>query len=379
VRALRSIALAAAVTAAVAAGTGTALADPPTADTPPPVTSIVAVGSDTTTGLFDQFSTDFNAGSPAPSRDLFSWDATPPSGATTTIQSKGTSTTCDITRPNGSGAGISQLQAKLTFTSGGTTYDCVDIARTSRKTQASDGTGLATVLFAKDVVTYAYVTGGNAVSNLTNQELTAIYSCNASLIPGETYPDAPVTWSEVGGTSTAAIVPVLPQASSGTRQSFLTGLGLTYTTPPSCVVNGVSTVDASVIEENEGTNSEFTTANTGVANVIVPFSAGSYIGEVYTKFNTLQSPGNLVLGEVNGISGVTTTHTDNVTAFYALLVRPLNAVVLSTGTSPYVPTYLQPLLGASNNSGWICKTTATTDITDYGFAPASNCGSVTHQ
>lgn len=375
-RALRSIALAAAVTAAVGISAGSALADPPAADNPPPVSWIVAVGSDTTTGLFDQFSTDYDATSP--SRPLASWDAL----GSSPIQSKGAATTpanaCDITRPNGSGAGITQLQAKLTYPA--TTDSCVDIARTSRKLQTSDGTGLASVIFAKDSVGYAYVSGGNAVANLTNTELKGIYDCDAKEI-NSSFPATAVTWAQVGGTGSTPIVPVLPQASSGTRQSFLAGIGVTWTTAPSCVVNGASSVDGTVIEENEGTNSEFTTANTNRANVIVPFSAGSYIGEVYTGFNTLQSPGSLVLGTVNGVSAITATHTDNVTTFYPLLVRPLNAVVEATTASPFVPTNLQALLGASNNSGWICGATAATDIADYGFAtlPAAQCGAVTHQ
>jgi ABC-type phosphate transport system substrate-binding protein len=175
VRALRTVILAGLATATLVASAGAALADPPTGVTPP-VTSIVSVGSDTTEFLSDQFSTDYNATSPT--ADYYSWDATAPSGTSTTINSKN-DTNCDnLTRPNGSGAGITQLQDKLKTTTGAD-Y-CVDIARSSRNIKSSDGAGIASVLFAKDLITYAINSGGNGVTNLTDADLTAIFECNAS-------------------------------------------------------------------------------------------------------------------------------------------------------------------------------------------------------
>jgi hypothetical protein len=47
------------------------------------------------------------------------------------------------------------------------------------------------------------------------------------------------------------------------------------------------------------------------------------------------------------------------------------------GVTPWVPTYPQPLLGASNNTGWICGATAATDITNAGFLTVTNCGFIT--
>lgn len=126
----------------------------------------------------------------------------------------------------------------------------------SRNIKTSDGTGIASVLFAKDLITYSIYNGGNGVTNLTDAQLTAIFSCNARLL-NSTYPVAPVTWNEVGaaGTDTDAIIPVLPQASSGTRQQWLADIAVT--TPGTCVVNGANASGAA-IEENEGTNAEFT-------------------------------------------------------------------------------------------------------------------------
>jgi len=371
VRALRSIAVAGAALVTLATGIGAASADPTVT---PATTDIVAVGSDTIQSLFDQFSTDYNATSPT--HKLYSYEAT----GSSTITTKNNDANCTITRPNGSGAGISQLTQNLKTADGN---PCVDIGRASRNIKSSDGTGLAAVQFARDLITYSYSTGGHAVTNLTSAQLTAIFNCSDATLGGT---GTPVTWNEVGGTSTDAIIPVLPQASSGTRSTWLADLGETWTTPPSCIVNGASSVDSSVIEENEGTNSEFTSANASVSDVIFPFSAGDYVGEVYTHTNS-QSPGNLVLGSINSIAPLTASNTINVSGFGTAYIRTLFAVVLSSGASPWVPTYLQPLLGASNNTGWVCKGSATTvgtgpyDTTQAGFAPITGltCGAVTHQ
>jgi ABC-type phosphate transport system substrate-binding protein len=371
VRALRSIAVAGAALASLAAGITAASADPTAT---PATTDIVAVGSDTIQSLFDQFSTDYNATSPT--HKLYSYEAT----GSSTITTKNNDANCTITRPNGSGAGISQLTKNLKTADNN---PCVDIARASRNIKSSDGTGLAAVQFARDLITYSYVSGGHAVTNLTTAQLTAIYNCSDATLGGS---GTPVTWNEVGGTSTDAIVPVLPQASSGTRSTWLADIGVTWTTAPSCIVNGASSVDSSVIEENEGTNSEFTTANANAADVVFPFSAGDYVGEVYTLTNP-QSPGSLVLGSINSTAPLTSSHTINVAGFSTAYIRTLFAVVLSSGASPWVPSYLQPLLGASNNSGWICKGSSSTagtgpyDTAQAGFAPITGltCGAVTHQ
>jgi ABC-type phosphate transport system substrate-binding protein len=357
--------------ATLAAGVGAATADPTVT---PKTTDIVAVGSDTTQSLFNQFSTDYNATNPT--NKFYSYDAT----GSASITTKNNDPNCTITRPNGSGAGISQLTKKLKTADGNF---CVDVARSSRNLKSSDGTGLAAVQFARDLITYSYSKGGHSVSNLTTAQLFAIYNCSDATIGGTGHP---VTWNEVGGTSTDAIVPVLPQANSGTRATWISDIGETWSTPPACIVNGVSTVDGTLIEENEGTNSEFTSANPKANDVVFPFSAGDYVGEVFTHKNP-QSPGNLILGSIDGKAPLTSSNTINVSGFGTAYIRTLFAVVLSSGASPWVPTYLQPLLGASNNTGWICKGSSTTsgtgpfDTAQAGFAPITGltCGAVTHQ
>ena len=382
-RALRTVVLAGVAVATLAVSTGVALADP---SSTPAVTAIVATGSDTIQFLADQWSTDYNATSPT--NPFYSWDAVNPSTGATgdTIETKNDAN-CSIARPNGSGAGIAQLEAKLQNTA--KTEYCVDLARASRNIKSTDGTGITSVVFAKDLITYSIYNGGNGVTNLTDTELTAIYSCNASLI-SSSYTDAPVTWNEVGGTSTAAIIPVLPQAGSGTRQQWLSDIG--SPTLGTCVVNGANS-SGGVIEENEGTNAEFTaTGNpTGYKNVLFPFSGGSYVCQVDTG-KCPNATGSLKLEDIDSKAPLTSANVINVsglTAFPSTYIRSLFLVALNAGTaaSPSIPTSpinLRAFLGNGDKSGWICgengtSTTAATDITNYGFVVASNCGTLTGQ
>src|ERR1700710_2383488 len=83
---------------------GSALADPPSG-TVPAHTDIVGVGSDTSQLVVDQRSTAFNAQTPVPPNKLYSGDAV---GSTSIVTKTGCTS---ITRPNGSGAGITNLQA----------------------------------------------------------------------------------------------------------------------------------------------------------------------------------------------------------------------------------------------------------------------------
>lgn len=345
-RALRVVAFAGVAAAAVVGVTaGAAVADPP-AGVIPPTTSIVAVGSNTTQALFDQWSTDYNATSPA--SKFYSFDAV----GTSPIQTKNDPACAGLVRPNGSSGGISTLNTGTKTADGN--Y-CVDVARSSRQIKATDG-AVASVLLARDGITWAANTGGNAVANLTVPQLAAIYNCTDT------------KWSQVGGTSTATIVPVLPQANSGTRSTFLADIGVT--TPGSCVVNADGT---QAIEENEGTNAVFTGAN--AANVAVPFSIGSEISQV----NLGTSPnvvGNLVLKQIQGVAPTTGTGTSTIINSAFPILRGLYAVV--RGTS--VPAYLQPLLGNANGAGWVCTSaTATADVKSQGFlAAGASCGTLTH-
>lgn len=385
-RASRIIPLAGAVIAVLGLGVGTALADP---SSTPPAQSIVAVGSDTLTPTFDQFSTDYNATSPT--YPLYSWDAT---GTSTSIETKNNTACNGITRPNGSGAGISSVSTSPSFTSGGTSYKCMDLARSSRALASTDPTNMAQDVIGEDLISYSYLPGGHIPSNLTPTELTAIFSCNASLI-NSSFGDTPVTENEIGGTGSDQVMPVIPQSSSGTRQTWLTtDLGLSNTTINSCVTNGAYTSGGTTttIEENEGTNPVFSAStNANAADVIFPYSGGDYVcyndtaACAATQFNGEFNSGSLVLGDINGLAPLTGTaphRTINVAGFDTTFDRALYVDFISTGTKPFIPSYLQALLGTgAKGTGWICtKTSPATgqaDITKYGFANTANCGTIT--
>jgi ABC-type phosphate transport system substrate-binding protein len=363
VRLSRSTALVAAAAALVMVG-GTALADPPAGVTPK-TTDIVAVASPTLQSLCNQFSTDYNVTLGSGSLGyLYCFDGTGASPITTKNDPN-----CTIARPSTDGPDIDQVRHRIMTTDG---HYCVDLALVGVRPPA--GVGLGAVVFGRDLVTWAANSGGNAVTNLTDTQLKAIYTCNDAILGGS---GAPVKWSEVGGTSTDAIVPALPQAGSAVRSNFLTAIGVAA--PGACVVNGV--YNGATIVENEGTNPVFVSAGnpTGWKDVMVPYSAGAYEGEAFYHTNPM-NPGNLVLGSIDGKNPLASPGTINAGLFPVAYIYNLLAVFNDTTATPWVPTYLQRLLGRSDKSGWICSGNngggAALDILHAGFATASTCGAV---
>ncbi|MFF4341955.1 substrate-binding domain-containing protein [Kitasatospora sp. NPDC001540] len=327
-----------AMTAALTAVTVPAMADPATG-TVPASTDIVGAGSDTTQALLNQFSTDYNAtvsGTPK----LYSWDAT--GSATITPKSGATS----ITRPNGSGAGITALNAP---------GSSLDFARSSRGPQTGDPVSDLFVAFAKDAVTWSAKSGGHAPANLTTQDLFDIYSCTA----GKT------DWSNFGGTA-GTIKPYLPQISSGTRSFFLKAIG--NPTLGSCVVTGP--------EENEGTDLALNDND-----VIFPYSVGHWVGQANGHTTATDDKGNLTLRNINGVAPLTASGTLNPTFANPTYGRVLYNVVRDSdwNASPATTksTALRAIFGPS---GYLCSTAGKASTTSYGYLTlaAAACGSTTH-
>jgi PBP superfamily domain len=133
----------------------------------------------------------------------------------------------------------------------------------------AQGTTLRVIQIATDPLEIGYNTNttgtGNAVgtnmptAGLSIAQLVKIYSCTAT------------TWAAAGaGSSTATIIPLIPQAGSGTRSTFLTDLGNPTNVPGSCV---------QTVEENDPTaitnaTTQGTTPVGDAKDAIVPFSAG---------------------------------------------------------------------------------------------------------
>ena len=366
----------------IGAGIGPALADPPSG-TLPKLTDVVGVGSDTTQLVMDAIAKHFDGTSPA--HKLYSWDALNPSTgvAGDTIVTKGSSSsdmTCSMARPNGSSGGIKALAA--TIKDAGS--PCIDYARSSRGTQTGDPTGLLWVGYAKDAVSWTTPKSGSGKpTTLTVAQLTAIYLCTST------------KWNQVGGSSTATIVPVLPQPNSGTRAFFLKQIGVT--TPGSCVVNGTISPagnphDPLPIEENTGVSQKdssgfYTTGNQlefGNANTIFPYSVADWIAQTPKPAGgghatASSAPGVLKQPQkVKSVSPIA-VHTGLIdtinTAFTSTLTRVVWNVMPNAGTTaaPKIPANLLPFFG---HTGAVCSDTA--DIKSYGFLPLTGqlCGTL---
>jgi ABC-type phosphate transport system substrate-binding protein len=351
-----------------------AVADPPSGTTPRH-TDIVGTGSDTTQFVVDQLATDYDAGLSASARHVYSFDAVDPSNPTGSNQMITEKTGCDSrTRPNGSGAGIAELEANL-HPSGDKSDYCVDFARSSSGRASTDPASILYLPFAIDGVTWSADTFSgktNAPTTLSTAQLNAIYSCNASLL-NSSYPEAPVTWKEVGGSGTKQVVPVIPQSSSGTRKFFLKEIGVT--TLGSCVQGQDNSV-----EENEGTNAIFQSSS--APNIVFPYSTAVYLAQSVHNHNA-GSQGDQVLKRVGGVSPTVGTGSNTkINSNFPYLREVYNVVrntpaAIANGTQA-VPTYLQAFFGTgSADTGWVCKNlTAKSDIESFGFLADPNCGKI---
>lgn len=180
--------------------------------------------------------------------------------------------TLPVPRPNGSGAGITALTQDTT---GNTGYavsgyptlpnNSINIVRASRLPKASENSacvalancgGLHVFQFAYDNLQAATAVTTNAPADLTAVQLAHIFQCDA----GYTH------WNDsgIGGTSSDAIVPVIPQSGSGTRAFFLadmaSALNVASITLGSCVQTGQEHDPSSIF------------SNPASADVVMPFS-----------------------------------------------------------------------------------------------------------
>jgi ABC-type phosphate transport system substrate-binding protein len=345
-RVLGGAAVAAAVAAALLAATAAPAAAEPTGT--PAATDIVAAGSDTIQGVYDQFQADYSG--------LQSWDAV----GGTPITPK--ASCASITRPNGSGAGINAIGANAT-TSDGLHY-CINLARSSRTPSATDPTGLSFVALAGDAVSWAAASGGNAPDNLTGDQLYHIFHCDTGYLH----------WNDsgIGGTSSDAIVPVLPQSQSGTRSFFLSALnaaeGLSGSlTPGTCVDTTTSP------EENEGTNAVFNTStNPSAVDIVYPYSAAVYAAQVYNGHGA-GDEGSLTIRNIDGtvpivVSG--TFHVENAdfsTSFQRIVFDVVRSASLGDPTGK--DGDLDSLINFECNNA-----TGQNDLQSFGFGLLGFCG-----
>lgn len=311
--------LAAGVTALTAMLAAPAMADPAQAVA---ATDITAVGSDTIQFVDDDLATAYNGTNPG--RLFDSWDAVNPANGAV-HDSVTVKPGHAITRPNGSGEGITALLGDSN----------IDVARSSRGPRDGDQ-GLIFLPFAQDEVRYALsaATATNGVDGLTAAQLNTIYSC------GNT--GSAVKWSDLApGASGDAVQAVIPQAGSGTRSFFEGAIGVTDTTVQAGVASGCITQ----AEEHDPTP----IANN--ADAIAPFSVA--------RFKSKVPAGQIAL---------------NTTGFDA--TREVYNVVAADPSTGNVAVSLQNLLGDGgvSSTGWICTPAAQAIVTNDGFTAIGNCG-----
>lgn len=284
------------------------------ADGAPNGSDVVGVGSDTLQYMLD-FGADgdfnghsgYNAGK---SNRIFSFDATPDANARAGYLNGSTSAaqkalnptivlrsgTQPVQRPNGSGSGITALALD---TAGNINFARSSSALSAANVATATGTGgvgdLHEVRLAKDTLTLATANTTHAVP-LSPQQLFQIYQCAT----GFTH------WNDagVGGTSANTIIPVIPQAGSGTRKTFLQDIGFTVdsagnATPSlgGCVKTYEENDPYALYLDSSGNQVADPYATTAVANAdaIEPMSGGRL--NLYTSgyfFNPNVALGNAV-------------------------------------------------------------------------------------
>lgn len=313
------------LTAAAGLGTGAALADPAGA---PTFRNLAGVGSDTTEevvqGLSDVVVIDGV-------KQIASYNAT--GSAQITTKDPGTTPGCTINRPNGSSAGRDALLASLQA-NGGAGNGCLDFARSSSSRGTFTSTPSMTwVPFAVEGLSYAVTTTSSVPRKLTKAQLVSIYKC------------------EITGPAGAPFKPVLPQAGSGTRSSWLSYIYGTSSPNlalyPCLVDNGAQEHDGRVLDDSS----------------LVPFSSAQWIAQAS---GTIQEKrGRSTLGQIDGTTAIATN-----TSFAN--VRTVNNIIPTSriGTAPWSTVFVGP-------SSLVCTNVAT--ILQYGLAVSPSCGSTSSQ
>jgi hypothetical protein len=274
----RSIFKAGGAALAVAA-LGLSFAVPASADIAPGGTDIVGVGSDTVQNMVnfmadgDPFFGASGVNVSVAKNRVFSFDATPDAndragylnGSTALVPKPLTPSIVlraghsPVQRPNGSGAGVTALNADSAHQ--------INFVRMSRlpkvaeqNTSVTNGNvgGLHVIKISTDNLKMASATTTNVpAAGLTIAQLLGIYQCAA----GST------DWASFGGTA-GTIVPQIPQSGSGTGDTFRADL---------VAANGGAAVTlggcVQVVEENDPTS---ITGSTSPANTVAPFSEGRF-------------------------------------------------------------------------------------------------------
>jgi hypothetical protein len=338
-----------------------------------PAVVFVAVGSDTSQDVINQFSYDIGA------NELGSYNAVNPVTAVadeniTPVIAGSPTANCSFTRPNGSGQGLSALRKSINqSTTAAQLTDppqagCIQIGRSSSgpgTNQANDGS-LVYIPFAYDNVSgvVAPTSHLTTANDFTETDLINLYkNCQNVTEGGVTYNPNTAT------TGQQQIDLYVPQPGSGTLSFWATTLGFSATSLPTCVhqtIVGTTTL----VEENDGT------AVTTDLNGYMPFSVGQWISQRNGHDDRRHGA---VETDVNGVSPFVggNSATGSLSYTFPINREIYNIVQYSviTGTTASDEALAALLLGQGSA---LCSDGLT--IASYGFAPLNSsttdqCGS----
>lgn len=259
-------------------------------------------------------------------------------------------------RPNGSGAGRDRLRDSILAPNPGGAAgtvnqratdgsDCLDFARSSSGAGTPvAGAPLKYIPFAIDGI--SYVTRDNATASATFSiaSLRTIYSASGT----------------PGSAACNNLIPLLPQAGSGTRATFLSNIGVGGSGQPaigSCVASSALNTNTGVVEPVQE-NKPFYFSD---SRIIAPYSTSTWAAQ-----QGRQISGELVTGLRLGAIGGSNTLVSSPSFLNA---RTVFNVVSSARVAE--PTIAGTFVGSSS---FICSNTPT--INRFGFAQSPNCGVV---
>ncbi len=345
---------------------------------------LVGIGGDT-----PQFSLDFLANGDADGdpgfnaagnqRELVTFDAAPDANGRTAYygpnSGANSGTALDPTtvlregefptqRTSSSGNSITSLEND-------TSGDINFIASTTGLSGSSYTVPLHEYEFGTDTVSVVADSTTNAPTGLTDAQLAAIYE------------GTDTTWTQVGGSSSATIVPLLPPSTSAITKTFLSAIGITQ-----------SQVDTAVVKTVEQNDYTAITLNGSPANAIVPFSEARYHlivgsanygvtpGPAEPYFPAIPGDSTFVSGDAGEsypaqpqfaapiqllTSAATTTVTDYVDVRQSDLADTGSSSAIEPGSTVNWADYL--FAGASGVTPYIDTAAAQTLILDSGVTP----------
>ncbi len=286
------------------------------------------------------------------------------------IGNNGESSYVEGRRANGSGSG--QQALRDAFTSGKTTFGCLDFARSSSAPTAGNlGTVQVKALaLATDSLTFAVNRATVIPRQLTKQNLIDAYHCN------------------FGGFTSGAWKALIPQAGSGTRSSWLSKVGLTeadLTNPASlpCVTDQAdlgTRGGSNPIQEHDLRSLNSTSiAPVSVAQWVSMMGGGvdtdvrgaSMLGTIKASTGTIPEV-SYPIGLNTSYGNLTGTSDDFAATRTVYNVLPTSILTGGADANATAISVFEDTDPGAANTSLICQRTDV--LLKYGFAPIATCG-----